>query len=227
MSALGIARSFIRLTTRPEERAQNGTAFVVATEGSSFLRSFERFRETPHGARMLAQQPDIHAILRDKSTLRRCRAGSLGYVYATHMEKEALEEDFYAAQVAAIPASEAAQRWFRIRAGGMHDINHLMTGYSPTPLGEACLFCFRFAQLRHYGLLMLVVLLLVGEAAHGRFNPRAVIESYRRGKAARLLDLLPWEDDLEKTLAEHRAWLGLRRPVHFAGDLEPDAYFPA
>ena len=52
----------------------------------------------------------------------------------------------------------------------------------------------------------------------------AVWEAYRRGRRARLLDLLPWEKCFAEPLAVHRANLGLTPPQSYPCSFAPDAY---
>jgi hypothetical protein len=49
-------------------------------------------------------------------------------------------------------------------------------------------------------------------------------EAYWRGRRARLLDLLPWENGFADSLAVHRATLGLTAPRYYPNSFAPEAY---
>ena len=51
-----------------------------------------------------------------------------------------------------------------------------------------------------------------------------LLEAYRRGRRAGLLDLLPWEDRFAQPLSTHRATLGLTPPRLYPISFAPDAY---
>jgi hypothetical protein len=51
-----------------------------------------------------------------------------------------------------------------------------------------------------------------------------VLEAYRRGRRAELLDLLPWENGLAQSLKSHRAALGITPPARYPSPFAPEAY---
>ena len=51
-----------------------------------------------------------------------------------------------------------------------------------------------------------------------------MLEAYQRGRRARSLDLLPWENGFAQPLSAHRAALGLTPPRHYLTPFAPDAY---
>ena len=109
-----------------------------------------------------------------------------------------------------------------------HDIRHVLTGYGPDLLGEICLLSFRFAQIRHRGILVLIFLGFIN-LIFARRGPviAPLFEAYRRGRRARLLDLLAWENVFAEPLAVHRAALGLAAPRHYPNAFAPGAYLGA
>jgi ubiquinone biosynthesis protein COQ4 len=221
-------RYFLLLLRHPDDRVRYGALFVTSSEGSSFERTFQAFAASPAGCRLLEEKPDTMALLRDKHRLASCPAGSLGRHYLEYMRACNIDESYYQPEIAAAAVrdgGDAQHAWFRIRTGSLHDLNHLLSGYGPDSLGEACLLTFRFAQLRHYGLLTLALMLFLKLKLRGERNVlAAMIEAYRRGLRSRLLELLPSEDGLEVSLAEPRAVLGLTRPKRYGPMLAPHAY---
>ena len=122
-------------------------------------------------------------------------------------------------------AGDAERRWFRIRIESSHDMRHVLTGYRPDVLGEACLLSFRFGQLRHTGVLVLTLFGILQARLKSRgpiLGP--IIEAYRRGRRANQLDTHPWEDRLEQSLAIQRVSLNLQSPRLYPSPFAPEAY---
>lgn len=158
--------------------------------------------------------------------------GSLGYWYAKFMTDFDLTEETYlttAIEQAEPFADDAERSWFHLRFDSSHDIRHVLTGYGPTRLGEVCICCFRFAQIRHPGLIVFVLFGFVSLLFERLFEHRGPVlapmwEAYCRGRRARLLDLLPWENGFSEPLAVHRATLFLDPPQHYPNSFAPEAY---
>ena len=92
----------------------------------------------------------------------------------------------------------------------MHDIWHVVTGYSRDALGEACLVAFSFAQTGGLGW----ALIALGAAAKSRdAGPypfaKAIWQGHRRGKAARWLLGEDYEALMNEPMAAARVRLGL------------------
>ncbi len=157
--------------------------------------------------------------------------GSLGQWYRQFMTGFGLTEETYlsfAREQAAHFAADPERAWFHFRFDSSHDIRHVVCGYRPDMFGEICLLCFRFAQIRHPGLFVLSLLGFLNLRFSGRGPVAAALwEAYRRGRRARLLDLLPWENGLAEPLAAHRAVLGLTPPRHYPQSFAPEAYLGA
>lgn len=225
-----ICKSLWMILFHREERGRYGTIFIHASEGRSFDRTVLAVTSAPEVARLLSDRLDPQALLLDRARLRNCPSGSLGQRYAAFMDGYGIDENLYfadARDVARRDGRDAAQSWIRIRTGSMHDLNHLLAGYAPNPLGEACVLAFRFAQLRHYGVLALAILAMLNvKLAGGRpFAP--VREAYRRGRDARRVELLPWEERLDRPLADQRASLGITPTRYYREAIFPQDYIGA
>jgi ubiquinone biosynthesis protein COQ4 len=218
------------MLTTPPARFRHGGRYATLTEGDSFDRSLAEFAATSVGADLLREQPDLMALLKDQASLEALPEGSVGRQYGELLSTAQLEGDAYydSVKTAAAEEADAVRAWYRGRIGMMHDLRHLITGYGPDPLGEACLMSFRLAQTRHGGLIALV---LFAMAMALRDRPSdllpAVTEAYRRGRRARSVDLFFWEKGLETPLAGHRAWLRLAPPERYAPGIAPAAYVHA
>jgi ubiquinone biosynthesis protein COQ4 len=221
-------KSFILMIVCKEQQKNHAERFLIATEGSSFERSLSDFRATSAGRDLLQRRPNSWGLFGDRSALQACPPGSLGRHYAEFVTTHGLDENYYLGMVletGARFAGDAERVWFRTRVDCSHDMRHVLAGYGPDVLGEVCLLSFRFGQIRHAGALALSLLGVLQLTLTSRgpvLGP--VIEAYRRGCRARLLDLLPWEDGLAQQLSANRAALGLTPPRRYPSPFAAEAY---
>ena len=99
----------------------------------------------------------------------------------------------------------------------MHDLWHVVTGYSTQPFGEVCVVTFSYPQTGNLGL---GVIGLIGALKIARSFPlRAVLsaawQAYRNGRRAAWLPAADWEALLAQPLAAVRAQLKLTPPTQF------------
>ena len=128
---------------------------IEALDGSNLEKDFKRFMATPEGQARFAERKDLVPLLDDHETLRKLPLGSVGQHYCDFMESQNLSaqglvdeydrwgkrlEDRYEADVA----------WYGNRRRDVHDLMHVMSGYSRDALGEACVLNFTHSQ--HGGL---------------------------------------------------------------------------
>jgi ubiquinone biosynthesis protein COQ4 len=211
-----------------ERRTAHANRFLLLTEGNTFERTLAAFRATVAGRDLLKRRPDLRALCRERVALQKCPPGSLGLLYAEFMTIHGLQEQVYfgvAIEEVKRFGHDAAREWFHIRIDATHDVRHVLTGYGPDVLGEICLLSFRFAQTRHAGffaMLLLGLLNLMFTSRAAVIGP--IVEAYLRGRRAKLLDLLPWENGLAQSLASHRAALGIAPPMRYPSPFAPDAY---
>jgi ubiquinone biosynthesis protein COQ4 len=173
-------------------------AFMSATEGRSGQRAFARFAASPSGARLLRQRPPLRDMLGgDRVMLAAMPEGTLGRAYHAFMSAYGSSAEGMAelGQVGQQRPMTDDERWFTERMNTLHDVRHVLAGYGQEPLGELCLLAFRFAQSRHPGMAFFAVAwgLKTARAQWGQPIVSAVMEGYRRGRAAVWLDDLAWE----------------------------------
>lgn len=189
---------------------------IDALSGNAGERSFQRFRATAEGQRILRERRDLLAALDDRDSLKQLPPGTLGRVYADFVEREQITGQGLA------DASMTAERrergldpereLFFARLRDMHDLWHVVTGYNRDLLGEAALLAFSYAQTRNRGVGFIVAVAWLrakGEFAYGR---KLMTEGYRRGKRAAWLPAQDWEWLLTQPLAVVRERLGLGEP---------------
>jgi ubiquinone biosynthesis protein COQ4 len=196
---------------------QQAAAFMSATEGRSGQRAFARFAASASGARLLRERPALRSVLGgDRAMLAALPAGTLGRAYHEFMSAYGSSAEGMAelGQVGQQRPMSEDERWFTERMNTLHDVRHVLAGYGQEPLGELCLLAFRFAQSRHPGMAFFAVAwgLRTARAQWGQPIVSAVMEGYRRGRAAVWLDDLAWEDLMGEPLAALRSRLRLSPP---------------
>jgi ubiquinone biosynthesis protein COQ4 len=207
---------FAMLMVRPDLRSHYGQQFLYKTEGGTFERSFAALGASAGGRRLLVQKPDSVAMLRDRERLRALSPGSLGRSYQDFMMAGEIDEGLYldgAIEAGQRFERDPARAWFRTRVEAGHDMRHVLTGYGIDPLGETCLMAFRFGQTGHVGTFVIAAFgfVVLGFRRQSLLLP-AMLEAYRHGRSARLIDMLLWEEALERPLVELRREFGIRSP---------------
>jgi ubiquinone biosynthesis protein COQ4 len=221
-------RTLLLMISSERQRISQAMRFFFITEGQAFERTLSVFRETHAGGELLRQRPNLSDIYASRISLEACPPGSLGQWYATFMTDFNLSEETYlkiAVEQAAPLADDPERAWFHLRFDSSHDIRHVLAGYGPDRLGEICLLCFRHGQIRHPGIVVFIVLGFFNLTFAHRGPVLAPLwEAYCRGRRARLLDLLPWENGFAEPLAVHRATLCLTPPRYYPYSFAPEAY---
>ncbi len=213
--ALGAVR---RLLSDPDDTRQ---VFIVlnAMRGRSGQRLFRRFKATATGAAVLSQRRSLLNRLQDSAALAGLPEQSLGRTYLAFMTEEKLSADGLV-ETSLSPERLAAPEEalvFRDRMRDMHDLTHVVTGYGRDPLGELCLLAFNFAQTGHVGMAMIVLMGVArfGRGPRARAARRAVIEAWRRGRAADWLPGQDWEALLEQPMTALRRRLRIADPLRY------------
>jgi ubiquinone biosynthesis protein COQ4 len=108
--------------------------------------------------------------------------------------------------------------WYGRRTRDMHDIWHLVAGYSADdPLGEACLTAFSFAQTGGLGWAMIATGVAL-RSLFSRSGPKvmkAIWEGYRNGRRAAWLPGENYDRLLAEPFAAARARLNIAEPVAY------------
>ncbi|MBK9030887.1 MAG: hypothetical protein IPL61_06030 [Myxococcales bacterium] len=206
------------LLADPEDLPQVFT-IIDALSGPAPGLLHRRFRASPTGARILAERPDIVAVLEDRARLRELPADSLGRAYLAFVESEGIS----AAGIRAAsdradradrPARSSEQAYLQDRMRDTHDLWHAVTGYKGDVVGEAVLLAFILAQTWNPGVALIVAAALA--KAHGQPDRgqraalwRLIVDGFKRGRAAAWLPAQDWEALVPLPLAEVRRRLGV------------------
>ncbi len=212
-------RDFVKFTIDPGQ-TEAGGRFVYALLGEEAERMYQRFRQDPNGARILAERRWLRTVLLDQERLRTLAPGSLGQAYVDHLDEEDLSFEWLVRTGASaadeiLGALDEERRLVVESVTDQHDLWHVLTGYGTDALGELALTAFIFEQVRWpaYTYMLAVAKLTSRRGSHKR---ALIDEAKRRGREARWLPAQDWERLLEEPIDEVRAELGLNPPSFYA-----------
>jgi ubiquinone biosynthesis protein COQ4 len=199
----------------PEDTAA-GARFVLALDGDRGEQNFQRFASDPVGARLLAEDISLRAALSDRKALRALPGDSLGGTYLRFAEEESISAEGLAGKLEPVMtelgALDPVRHFFSERATAMHDLWHVVTGYSRDILGELQLMAFSRVQLRTraYALLLPLNGFAIERQAPG--TRRLLRIARARARRATWLAAADWERLLPHPLDAVRADLRVGPP---------------
>lgn len=190
---------------------------IEALKGASISRAVQRMQASPSGRQLLAAKPEINQRLSNRAGLRSLPMGSVGCTYLELMERQGISVEGLVAASEEIPRGvglSADEQWLANRLRDIHDLQHVLTGYGPDPLGELCLLSFMTTQTWNRGINFIV---FMGRRSFRRQAPALDIdalveEGAALGRGTEWLPALPLEDLLGEPLVDVRRRLGLVPP---------------
>ena len=190
-----------------EDQVDAGLKIFDAVGGVGGEQTFQRFATQPAGRRMLREQPDLVALLGNRSWLAAMPDASLGRAYLAFAERNGFAADSLVEKNRSVEREheklDPYRQWFWDRYTMMHDLWHVVTGWDTTAEGEARLLAFSQAQTPQRGFAVLLGLIAV--TAHLRLATHwRQWRAWRAGKRANPLLLARWEELLRRPLAEIR-----------------------
>jgi len=213
-------RAMRALLADPKDTVQVFRVMTALNSGTS-VRNYRRLLETPEGGRIAYRRQELVARLTDRAFLAPFAPGTVGAAYRAFLNDTGFSADGLEAVSRAVERDRDAEHpyaWFGRRERDIHDVWHVLTGYSANqPLGELCLVAFSYAQSRGLGWAFIGAMgtLKALPRRHGLAVARAVWEGYRRGRAAKWLHA----EDIEALFAEPldaaRARLNIAEPVAY------------
>ena len=169
-----------------------------------------RFRALPGGSALMDErfpplQPDIEK-------LKQLPAGSLGHAYAHLILSLGYDPDFFRPR----PIHSDAH-WLTQRIATTHDLHHVVGGFATSPEGESGVLAMTSCQT---GFPAYVALLHAAQLSRFRLDPQsygalsaAISHGTTIGFEAEPLVAVRWEEGWERSLADWRRDLGIRRPA--------------
>ncbi len=209
-----------RIARLLEDPTRTEEVFEVfsALGGDGGEKIFRRFLADPDGRRLIACRRALVDALADRAALAALPDGSLGRAYLAHLERNGLDplgvvEAAHRVHDARGINTDPHRRWFGDRIDLMHDLWHVLTGYGTDEEGEAALLAFSYPHLPQLALLLLVLAAAwVGPWGRGFAWQRYLVRAWLRGRRARPLVVVAWEELLPRPLAQVRQALGVEAP---------------
>ena len=189
-----------------------------ALNGSSTAKGYHKLLAQPNGGRIAYEREEFAHRLMDNAWLDSFAAGTVGAAYRDFIREAGFSADGLA-DVSREGIREVDEphpyAWFGRRTRDVHDIWHVLTGYSRDALGEACLVAFSFAQTGGLGwaLIALGAAFKASREAGPYPFAKAIWQGYKRGKAAKWLLGEDYAALMDEPMAAARKRLGLTEPT--------------
>ncbi len=199
------SRALRKILADPEDTKQVFVLFL-SLNAKHIPRFLTRFISEDNGLALMTARSSLDSRTVDYEALGRLPADTLGGAFARHLSDRGLSTDIFKAP----PGVPAPIAYMAQRLRQCHDIWHVLAGYDTTVDDELALLAFSYGQSQMPGPAVLAV---VGAL---RFTPKfpkaipKVWEGFQRGKAARSLITVRWEDMWATPLAEVRERYGIR-----------------
>jgi ubiquinone biosynthesis protein COQ4 len=210
----GKALAALRRLLNDKEDTAQVFEIMRALSGRSAPDGYARLLATPRGGRLAYERVELVQRLMDRPWVESFAPGTVGAAYAEFTARENLSAEGLAEESRKGMAAGAVDvahpyAWFGRRIRDSHDLWHVLTGYGRDGLGEACLVAFSFAQTGSLGWAF-IALGAALKAGNTRYPVRrAILEGYRRGRAAAWLPGEDYEALMAEPLEAARARLGL------------------
>ena len=220
------ALSALRRLLKNKEDTVAVFEIMRSLNGASTAKGYQRLLASAQGGRLAYERAELADKLKDTAWLQRQPADSLAAAYLDFLRRNGFTPDglIETSKVGAQPVEQRhPYAWFGRRTRDMHDLWHVLNGYETDGLGEACLVAFSYAQTGGLGWALIA---LGGwqraKRMGGRSQARAIVEGYRRGRAAAWLQGEDFERLLAEPLEVARARLRLTPPTVYLS-IPPEA----
>ncbi len=185
-------------------------------------RNYAKLLTVPGGGRLAYARIELSERFSDRAWLDTLPEGSVGAAYRAFLDRTGFSAqglaDISYADGEGWQRVEHPVAWFGRRERDIHDIWHVLTGYTAEEhLGEACLVAFSYAQTGGWGWAAIAIgagvksLRVTGE----RHFAKAVWEGYRHGRRARWLHAEDYEALLAEPVEVARRRLGIVEPAAY------------
>jgi ubiquinone biosynthesis protein COQ4 len=213
----GLAFKALVGLARNTGRTDHVFTIISALSGNTFERTYQAFKRTEHGKKLLRERPSLAELLSDEKRLAAMPEGSLGRAYLQFMSEGKLTAaglmDAQAAQINPNAHLEVdpARRYVGDRLRDMHDLWHVLTDYGCDDTGEIANLWFSVGQFGNPGMAFIGFFGMLGGFPHeGVAWSRYCFRAYRRGRDAKRLISEPLEEMLELPIDEARRRLRIK-----------------
>jgi ubiquinone biosynthesis protein COQ4 len=202
---------------RDTGRTDHVFTIISSLSGDTLERTYQAFKRTAHGKRLLGERPDLMALLSDRARLEAMPAGSLGREYLRFMDRGKITATgLVNAQTAGVDPNahldlDPRRRYVADRLRDMHDLWHVLTDYGADDTGEIANLWFSVGQFGNPGMAFIAFFGVVDGLGHGRADwALYCYRAYVRGRKAARLVSEPIEEMLELPIDEARRRLRIR-----------------
>jgi ubiquinone biosynthesis protein COQ4 len=201
---------------RDTGRTDHVFTIISSLSGTTLERTYQAFRRTPHGQRLLQERTDLMALLSDRARLEALPAGTLGREYLRFMDRGRITAGgLVEAQTAGIDPNarldlDPRRRYVADRLRDMHDLWHVLTDYGADDTGEIANLWFSVGQFGNPGMAFIGFFGVIDGVSHGNRFASYCYRAYRRGRAAKRLISEPVEEMLDLPIEEARRRLGIK-----------------
>jgi ubiquinone biosynthesis protein Coq4 len=189
---------------------------ALALLGPALARGFEAIKNHPDGRRVLADKPDLLAVLGDTAYLESLPYGSLGAAYHDFLSRHRLDAGVFAEDqirpVAEKNGLDGDVYYMLVRGTALHDMLHTLGGYGPDMGGELGNLGFHAGNIGDAPAFRAVAMLLAFAPMGGGGVRRRIQffnEAVRRGRVADNLLAAYYEELLPLPLDEVRERLNI------------------
>ena len=212
---LAALRAFRRLVRNKEDTAQ---VFEImrSLSGGSAVKGYQRLLGSPQGGRIAYEREEFADRLSDTAWLESFGPGTVGAAYRDFIAPRGLSAEGLANESRKARGSQVdaahPYAWYGRRMRDVHDVWHVLTGYSTDALGEACVVAFSYSQTKSLGF---AVIALGGgrqfnKLKNGQPYAKAIRQAFQNGKAARWLPEVDYPALFAENLEDARKRLGIQ-----------------
>lgn len=208
------------LMADPKDTRQVFLVMQAMNRGAN-AKGYHKLLRTARGGEIAFQRAELAERLSDPDYTKDFASGTVGQAYRKMIDATGYSADGLA-EISNIKAlDENVQHpyeWYTRRIRDMHDIWHVLTGYSPDePLDESCLAAFSYAQTKGLGWAIIAVLSMLSrlKMQDGRHQIAAIWEAFRNGRKAKWLPGEDYDQLLAEPLAAARLRLNIQTPKLF------------
>jgi len=212
-------RAFKRLIANKEDTEQ---VFLImqALSGRSTPRGYARLLESPEGGRQAYLRQELSDRLMDQAWVASFAPGTVGAAYRDFIAPRGLTAYGLAEESRKVNGSiEVAHpvAWYGRRMRDVHDIWHVLSGYSTDALGEACVVAFSYAQTKSFGFgfIAMGAAYQLSRSKSKLPYAQAVWQAWRNGMKAKWLGEQDYERLFAEPLDQARARLNIARPTTY------------
>ena len=219
MRPIAAVRAIRELFANPDD-TRYVFEIIEALQGPSLVRLRARLQKSEQGRQLLAEQPDLVPLLKDRDGLRALPEGSLGRAYLAFVEGEGVTADgLVGASTISRQGDQAAElRWIRDWLRDTHDLWHAVLGYEGDLVGEAALLAFSHHETRNIGVGMIatVAWFKLGRVTSSELRARrAILDGRRVAKQTAWFVGVPWHQWLARPVEDVRRDLGVSRTAAY------------